>query len=130
MPIRLCEQLKAAAEPTRLRILNLLRRGSICVCDLQEILHLPQSTVSRHLATLRHAGLVLDQRVDQRVVYSLALAGSAQLQGLRDLLDRCCEAEERLREDLACLKRLLRKGECSLVSMRGRREKIRRGGGA
>ena len=54
---RLAEILRAAGEPTRLRLLNLLRLGEACVCDLQVVLEIPQSTVSRHLATLRHAGL-------------------------------------------------------------------------
>ena len=49
---------KAFADPTRLRILSLLAAGELCVCDIVEILDLPQPTVSRHLAALRHAGLV------------------------------------------------------------------------
>lgn len=46
------------ADETRLRILNLLAAGELCVSDIVEILGLPQSTVSRHLAYLRRAGLV------------------------------------------------------------------------
>jgi len=41
------------ADPTRLRILNLLAAGELCVCDLVELLDLPQPLVSRHLAYLR-----------------------------------------------------------------------------
>lgn len=50
--------LKGCADPTRLRILNLLGAGELCVCDIHELLGLPQPTVSRHLAYLRRAGLV------------------------------------------------------------------------
>jgi ArsR family transcriptional regulator len=46
------------ADPTRIRILNLLVAGELCVCDLVELLDLPQSTVSRHLRYLHRAGLV------------------------------------------------------------------------
>lgn len=46
------------ADPTRIRILNLLVAGELCVCDLVELLGLPQSTVSRHLRYLHRAGLV------------------------------------------------------------------------
>ena len=46
------------ADPTRIRILNLLAAGELCVCDLVDILDLPQPTVSRHLAYLRSARLV------------------------------------------------------------------------
>src|SRR3990172_11312185 len=111
----LAEVLKGGGEPTRLRLLNLLRQGDICVCDLQAVLSLPQHTVSRHLAALRHAGLVVDQRKGQRVIYSLAMAATSQVQSLRELLDKCCEAEAVFRKDLTRLKRLLREGECSLV---------------
>lgn len=49
---------RAFADPTRLRILNLLSSGELCVCDVVEILRLPQPTISRHLSSLRSAGLV------------------------------------------------------------------------
>lgn len=49
---------RAFSDPIRLRILNLLQDGELCVCDLVEVLELPQPTVSRHLAYLRRAGLV------------------------------------------------------------------------
>ena len=66
------ELLKALAEPTRLRLLYLLHRfGTICVCDLMEITQLPQYHISRHLATLRKMGLVLDFREGTRMNYRL-----------------------------------------------------------
>ena len=46
------ELFKAFADPVRLRLLNLLMAGEVCVCHLHETLDLPQSTVSRHLAYL------------------------------------------------------------------------------
>lgn len=48
MAFGLAAILKSAGEPTRLRILNLLRQGDICVCDLQAVLAIPQPTISRH----------------------------------------------------------------------------------
>lgn len=62
---------KALADETRLRILALLTRGELCVCDLMAILDLPQSTVSRHLAYLRNAGLVSDRRQGVWMYYQL-----------------------------------------------------------
>jgi len=122
--MRLAETLKAAGEPTRLRLLNLLRQGDICVCDLQAVLEIPQHTVSRHLAVLRHAGLVADRRTGQRVIYALLPATTPQLRGLRKLLDTCCREEKQLTDDLVCLQRLLRNGECSLVSNTARKEEL------
>lgn len=63
---------KALAHDTRLRILNLLLGGEVCVCRIMEILHLPQSTASRHLGILKNAGLVEDRRDGIWVHYSLS----------------------------------------------------------
>ncbi len=49
---------RALSDRTRLRILNLLRDGELCVCDLVTVLDVPQPTASRHLAYLRKTGLV------------------------------------------------------------------------
>ena len=50
---------RAFSDPTRLRILGLLRGGERCVCELVDILRCPQPKASRHLAYLRKAGLVM-----------------------------------------------------------------------
>jgi ArsR family transcriptional regulator, arsenate/arsenite/antimonite-responsive transcriptional repressor len=63
---------KGLADPTRLRIAILMRDGELCVCDLTEILVLPQPSVSRHMANLRNAGLVEDRRDGRWVYYRLA----------------------------------------------------------
>ncbi len=62
---------KALSDETRLRILALLTRGELCVCDLMAVLRLPQSTVSRHLAYLRNAGLISDRREGVWMYYRL-----------------------------------------------------------
>ena len=49
---------RALSDATRLRILNLLQGGELCVCELVDVLDVPQPTASRHLAYLRKAGLV------------------------------------------------------------------------
>ena len=49
---------KGFADPTRIRILSVLAAGELCVCDIVDILGLPQAAVSRHLAYLRRMGLV------------------------------------------------------------------------
>ena len=50
--------LKALADTNRLRILNLLHERTLCVCDLEAILELNQSNLSRHLSKLKQAGIV------------------------------------------------------------------------
>lgn len=63
---------KALAEETRLRILNLLVQGELCVCDIMKILKIGQSKASRHLVYLRNAGLVTDRRQCAWKYYSMA----------------------------------------------------------
>src|ERR1700682_5895806 len=53
---------RALADPTRVRVLHLLRQGPLCVGDLVAVLRVPQPTASRHLAYLRKSGLVHDER--------------------------------------------------------------------
>jgi ArsR family transcriptional regulator len=62
----------ALADPTRLRILSLLRDGEICVCHIHASLDVPQPTASRHLAYLRKAGLVEARRDGVWMHYRLA----------------------------------------------------------
>src|SRR5574342_187096 len=64
--------LKAAGDPTRTRILKLLEDGGLCVCQVQAVLGLAPSTVSKHLAILRTAGLVSDRRDGKWIEYALA----------------------------------------------------------
>ena len=73
---------------TRLRIMNLLLAGPLCVCHLQEVLREPQVKVSRHLAYLRRRGLLAAERCGQWMIYRLPSdpppALSAQLACLQD----------------------------------------------
>lgn len=63
---------KALSDEARLRILNLLHDGELCVCHIMDILHMGQSKVSRHLTYLKNAGLVHDRRKGLWVYYSLS----------------------------------------------------------
>lgn len=67
---------RALSDRTRLRILNLLRGGELCVCDLVAVLDVPQPTASRHLAYLRKAGLVLARKEGLWHYYRLTPAQS------------------------------------------------------
>jgi ArsR family transcriptional regulator, arsenate/arsenite/antimonite-responsive transcriptional repressor len=64
------EVLKALADPNRLRILNLLHEQTLCVCDLEAILDLNQSNLSRHLSKLKQAGIVKAQKKALFTYYS------------------------------------------------------------
>jgi DNA-binding transcriptional ArsR family regulator len=62
---------KAFADPTRLRIVNVLLRSPLCVCEIARVLGLSQPLLSRHLAYLRHCGVVEGRRDRMRVQYTL-----------------------------------------------------------
>jgi ArsR family transcriptional regulator len=61
--------LSALADPTRLRLLRLLHRQELCVCELVDALRIPQYKVSRHLSRLRSVGLVQAHRNGRWMYY-------------------------------------------------------------
>jgi ArsR family transcriptional regulator len=63
------EVLKALGQPTRLRIMEYLRDGERCVCEIFPAIGGQQSNVSRHLAVLKQAGLVSDRREGVSIYY-------------------------------------------------------------
>lgn len=63
---------RAVADPNRLRILAMLRRGELCVCQITAVLDLAPATVSKHLSSLRTAGLVRQRKEGRWVHYRLA----------------------------------------------------------
>jgi ArsR family transcriptional regulator len=75
---------KALGDRTRLRILGLLQAGEICVCDIHGSLDLPQPTVSRHLAYLRNAGLVVGRKEGLWVHYRLAALADPVMQTMME----------------------------------------------
>jgi len=83
--------LRALADGTRLRIFALLTKAELCVCEIEDMLDLPQSLVSNHLAALRRAGLVSSRRdaEDSRWVFYRADPAAAAVlrERLSALLD-------------------------------------------
>ena len=77
---RLTRQFKALSDPNRLRILDRLRSGERCVCDLQDALDTGQSLLSFHLKTLREAGLVIDRREGRWAHYRLNPAALGEIE--------------------------------------------------
>lgn len=65
------DNLKIFSDPTRLRLLALLRREELAVAELQEVLGMGQSRISSQLAQLRQAGIVTDRREGKKAFYSL-----------------------------------------------------------
>ncbi|SCM83200.1 Transcriptional repressor SmtB homolog [uncultured Sporomusa sp.] len=67
----LAEMFKILGDPTRIKILHILSRGEMCVCDIAETLGMNQSAVSHQLRTLRGARLVKFRKAGKEALYSL-----------------------------------------------------------
>jgi ArsR family transcriptional regulator len=98
---------RALADPTRLRLVNLMSEQEICVCYFIEVIGAPQPKISRHLAYLRRAGLVAARRQGKWMHYRLivpddshaasilkvtltALKENNEMQRDRERLNRAC----------------------------------------
>ena len=90
---------RAFSDRTRLRVLHLLSPGELCVCDLVEVLGVPQPKVSRHLAYLRRAGLVKSRREGLWSYYRLAPATGAFHKKLLECLACCFQDVPELARD-------------------------------
>lgn len=65
------EFFKAISDPARVRIIYALKDGELCVCQLMQIMDMPQTVVSHHLKVLKYAGIINDQRAGKWIYYSL-----------------------------------------------------------
>ena len=64
--------MKALSDPSRTRMIKLLQRNDLCVCDITKRIGLSQPTVSKHLKQLETAGLVVSRRSGKTVFYRIA----------------------------------------------------------
>jgi ArsR family transcriptional regulator len=98
---------RALADPTRLRLLNLIADREICVCYFVQILGISQPKISRHLAYLRRAGIVAARRQGRWMHYRLVIPSDvATCSILKETLKHLRERPEMQREsaklDSAC----------------------------
>jgi ArsR family transcriptional regulator, arsenate/arsenite/antimonite-responsive transcriptional repressor len=100
---------RALADPTRLRLLNLIADREICVCFFVEILGISQPKISRHLSYLRRAGIAAARRQGRWMHYRLvvprdAVASSILKETLKYLRERPDMQRDFSRLDSACCK--------------------------
>ncbi len=89
---------------TRLRVLNLLCQGPLCVCHIQEILGEPQVKVSKHLGYLKKHGLVSVRKEGNRRIYSLVSKPAKALEANLACLQDCAGEDKIFRRDSEKLK--------------------------
>ena len=93
----------ALADPTRLRLLNLMDGREVCVCYFVEILKQGQPKISRHLAYLRNAGIVSARREGKWMHYSIERPEDARVASILDATLMSCKADKEMQSDLARL---------------------------
>jgi len=109
---------KALADTTRLRILNLLLAGEVCVCDIHDTLGIPQPKASRHLAYLRASGLVDGRKEGQWVHYKLSNASDPIVSVIRDAVTHALGHVDAVRKDAT---RLEKRTGCCVPETKTRR---------
>lgn len=112
------QKFKGLADQNRLRILNLLIHGELCVCDIQSVLQSSQPNVSRRLIYLKNSGLVLDRREGARMYYRLADAHQGVNKLLFAFLRDVFRNSEALAEDSQRLKKAIENGCCTASEWR------------
>ena len=113
--MRLIKIYRCLCDETRLRILNLLKDGELCVCHLQESLGEPQVKVSKHLAYLRTHGLVAARRNANWMIYSLPPRPSKELAANLACLQDCSRENPVFKADASKLKAMKSKMQGELV---------------
>jgi ArsR family transcriptional regulator len=84
---RAAQLFQALSDPTRLSILEMLRGGERCVCELQDELDAAQSRLSFHLRVLKDAGLVTDRKEGRWSYYTIAADALAEVHDLTVALE-------------------------------------------
>lgn len=91
---------KCLTDPQRIRILNLLEGGPLCVCHLMDILELEQVRVSKQLIYMKKMGLLRSERAAQWMIYRLTGKGQPILEENLRCLRAMASAQLPLEEDL------------------------------
>ena len=102
---------KALADENRIRILNLLRRGELCGCDVESVLGVKQSNASRHLNRLKMAGIIVSRKQSQWVYYQLSSSIFQRFPFLSIIVNDEIEKISVCKEDLELLKNIKASGK-------------------
>jgi ArsR family transcriptional regulator, arsenate/arsenite/antimonite-responsive transcriptional repressor len=106
--------MKALSDPNRVRILKLLGTKEFCVCELQDLVALAQSTVSKHMKLLEEAGLVDFRKEGSWIIYRLSKSEeSAYARVMLDNLSEWLDSDPQLQEMLLRVSQVDRERICA-----------------
>jgi len=104
--------LKALADENRIRMINLLRNGELCVCEIEAVIGAKQSNVSRHLNKLKVAGLITSEKKSQWVYYRLNEPTFQKFPFLLNIINEELEKIDICKEDLKLLEKFRKSCRC------------------
>lgn len=104
------EVLKALSDETRIRILNLLYKDTLCVCDLEEVLKISQSNASRHITKLKTVRLVIGEKQAQWVYYRVDEQALEKYSFVKELLVEELDKSPQCQKDFGRLKKYRERG--------------------
>lgn len=111
--------LKALGDDTRIRIMNILRGGALCVCEIEEILNITQSNASRHLNKLMNAKLVTYYKEAKFVYYKIDENTISNYPFVKELLDNELLKIANLEKDYKKLNDFKKQGiSCEILSLK------------
>ena len=90
---------RALADPTRLRLLNLMSEQEVCVCYFTEVIRAPQPKISRHLAYLRKAGIVAARRDGKWMHYRLKIPRNPHVAAVLKSTMAALRGDKQMRRD-------------------------------
>ncbi len=121
--LELVQMIKALGDDSRLRILNILRLGPLCVCEIEEILEMSQSNVSRHLNKLMNAKIVTFYKEAKFVYYELNQETIENHPFIKEVLDNELDKNNKYKAEVDKAKRFKSDG-LSCDSIQISKEKI------
>lgn len=112
------ELLKIISDKTRMRILMLLQKKELCVCQLMAILGISQPLVSRNLTLLMRAGFLEDRREGKMIFYRISTNAKTRQSLLINMLIELLAGDETVKKDLEslseCTEYQKRTGKCNM----------------
>lgn len=105
--------LKAVSDKNRMRIIKMLEKKNMCVCELVAVLKIKQPSVSKHLSILRNVGIIQDERNGQWIDYSLCTEKVNKYSPIiQSMIKDCLNDDPIIKSDLQKIKTLLRQDLC------------------
>lgn len=115
--LELIQMLKALGDDTRMRIINILNYGPLCVCEIEEILNITQSNTSRHLNKLMNAKLVTYYKEAKFVYYKIDEQTIDNHIFIKEIIDKELSKIQRLKDDYDSLVKFKNEGmNCNTIT--------------